>query len=165
MSSNSKTLEEQYSLLFEQIKGLLNPSDPLVTNLSNVTAALNQTFEKISWVGFYLNKNETLFLGPFQGKVACTRINFGNGVCGTAALSKETQVVQNVHNFPRHIACDVESNSEIVVPLIQNLNVVAVLDLDSRSYSAFDETDKTWLEKICELIVNQIKFNTEVLSN
>ena len=125
---------------------MLNPNEPTVTNLSNVVAALKQTFEKISWVGFYLSKEEMLYLGPFQGKVACTRIKFGNGVCGTSALKKETQVVPNVHEYPGHIACDVETNSEIVIPIIFNNNVYGVLDLDSTQFSAFDETDKIWLE-------------------
>lgn len=147
-------------MLYQQINGLLNPNEPTVTNLSNVVAALKQTFEKISWVGFYLSKEEMLYLGPFQGKVACTRIKFGNGVCGTSALKKETQVVPNVHEYPGHIACDVETNSEIVIPIIFNNNVYGVLDLDSTQFSAFDETDKIWLEKICELIANKLELKS-----
>ena len=96
-------------------------------------------------------------MGPFQGKVACTRIEIGKGVCGTSALKKETQVVPNVHEFPGHIACDVESNSEIVIPLIKNNYVVGVLDLDSTKFSAFNEVDKIYLEKMCELISKKLE--------
>ncbi|MCB9210246.1 MAG: GAF domain-containing protein [Ignavibacteriales bacterium] len=160
IEKNNLSLDEIYKLLYQQINGLLNPNEPTVTNLSNVVAALKQTFEKISWVGFYLSKEEMLYLGPFQGKVACTRIKFGNGVCGTSALKKETQVVPNVHEYPGHIACDVETNSEIVIPIIFNNNVYGVLDLDSTQFSAFDETDKIWLEKICELIANKLELKS-----
>jgi GAF domain-containing protein len=155
--------EEEYKLLVKQIEGLLNPHDPIVTNLANITAAINQTFKKVSWVGFYLTKKNKLFLGPFQGKVACTQIKIGEGVCGTAAIKKETIVVPNVHEFPGHIACDVESNSEIVVPLINNENVCGVLDLDSKEFSTFCNIDKIWLEKICTLIVEKLNFDLDII--
>ncbi len=117
---NSKsTIEEQYVLLVKQIKNLLNKEDNLITNLSNFTAALKQTFSKISWVGFYLFDGKKLYLGPFQGKVACTEIKIGSGVCGTSAQKRETLIVPDVDKFPGHIACDVESKSEIVVPIIK----------------------------------------------
>jgi L-methionine (R)-S-oxide reductase len=145
-----------YNLLFKQIENLINTKDPLITNFSNITAALKQTFEKISWVGFYFLNANTLFLGPFQGKVACTRIEMGKGVCGTSAKNKKAQIVPNVHEFPGHIACDVETNSEIVIPIIKKDIVFGVLDLDSKDFYAFDEVDKIWLEKICELISNKL---------
>ena len=155
--------EEEYKLLLKQIEGLLNPQDPIVTNLANITAAINQTFKNVSWVGFYLTKNDKLFLGPFQGKVACTKIKIGKGVCGTSAIKKETIVVPNVHEFPGHIACDVESNSEIVVPLIYNEHVYGVLDLDSKEFSTFRNVDKIWLEKICFLIVDKLEFDQKIV--
>lgn len=155
--------EEKYKLLFQQINGLLNSSEPLVTNFSNVSAALKQSFDKISWVGFYFLKNEILYLGPFQGKVACTRIKIGSGVCGTTVQTKVSQVVPDVHKFPGHIACDVESNSEIVIPILFNDKIYGVLDLDSTEFSAFDETDKIWLEKICKLISDKLELNKNFL--
>ncbi len=155
--------EEKYKLLLKQIEELINSEDPNVTNLANITAAINQTFEKVSWVGFYLVKNDALFLGPFQGKVACTKIKMGEGVCGSSAKNKESIVVPNVHEFPGHIACDADSNSEIVVPLIQNTIVYGVLDLDSTDFSTFNNVDKIWLEKICTLIVDKINFNLDIM--
>ncbi|MFZ1288592.1 MAG: GAF domain-containing protein [Melioribacteraceae bacterium] len=152
-------IEEAYKLLFLQIENLINSNDPIITNLSNITAALKQTFVKISWVGFYLIKNNILYLGPFQGKVACTKIEIGKGVCGKSAETKLIQVVPNVHEFPGHIACDIETNSEIVIPLMKENNVLGVLDLDSKEFSSFDETDKFWLEKICKLIVEKLELN------
>ena len=156
--------EEQYKLLFKQVEGLLNPEDPIITNLANIIAAINQTFKNVSWVGIYIIKNEKLFLGPFQGKVACTKIKIGEGVCGTSAMKKETIVGPNVHEYPGHIACDIESNSEIVVPIIYDGTVLGVLDLDSTELSTFDDLDKIWLEMICTLIVNKLKFNPDILS-
>ena len=143
--SQNIDIKETYNLLLLQINNLINVKDPLITNFSNITAALKQTFEKISWVGFYFLKENRLYLGPFQGKVACTRIELGKGVCGTSALKKETQIVPNVHEFPGHIACDIESNSEIVIPMIFN--------------------DKVWLEKICELISNKLVSNRNINLN
>lgn len=154
MDKSAKT--DKYKLLYKQIEALLNPDDPYITNMSNFIAAIYETFPSISWIGFYLLKNNVLYLGPFQGKTACTRIEMGKGVCGTAASQRKTQVVENVHKFPGHIACDVESNSEIVVPLIKNNEILGVLDLDSKEFSAFDEIDNTWLEKICCLLLNMV---------
>lgn len=151
--------EKIYESILPQIDSLLNADEPLISNLANVTAALKESFEKISWVGFYFYNDNKLFLGPFQGKVACTVINVGNGVCGTAALTKETIIVEDVEKFPGHIACDSGSKSEIVVPLIVNGKVIGVLDLDSYQYSAFNETDKQYLEELCKLIVTRLVFN------
>ncbi|MDF1610824.1 GAF domain-containing protein [Stygiobacter electus] len=151
--------EEIYKQLIPQIENLINEDEPLLSSLSNVIAVLKESFSKISWVGFYLAKKETLYLGPFQGKVACTKIDFGSGVCGTSAKMKETTIVENVHNFPGHIACDSESNSEIVVPLIKNNQVVGVLDLDSYNFSSFNEIDKKYLEQICNLLLNKFSFD------
>lgn len=151
--------EEIYMQLLQQVEHLINADEPLLSSLSNITAVLKESFSKISWVGFYIAKNETLYLGPFQGKVACTRINFGSGVCGTSALRKESIIVDNVHEFSGHIACDSESNSEIVIPLIKNNNVLGVLDLDSYNFSSFNEIDKIYLEQFCNLLLNKFSFD------
>lgn len=149
-------MDEQYKLLIKQIKSLLDKNDNLISNLSNFTAALNQTFEKISWVGFYLYEGTELYLGPFQGKVACTKIPIGKGVCGTSADIRETVIVPDVNNFPGHIACDVESRSEIVVPVIKDDRLFGVLDIDSAIINAFDETDKIYLEEMVSYLVSEI---------
>lgn len=150
------TLEEQYILLVKQIKNLLVKEENLITNLSNFTAALKQTFNKISWVGFYLYDGTKLYLGPFQGKVACTQIKIGAGVCGTAAQKLETIIVPDVDKFPGHIACDVESRSEIVVPIIKQDKLFGVLDLDSTDYNSFDKTDKKYLEELVDFLSKEI---------
>jgi L-methionine (R)-S-oxide reductase len=150
------SIDEQYVLLVKQIKNLLNRNDNILSNLSNFTAALKQTFNKISWVGFYLFDGEKLFLGPFQGKVACTEIKIGNGVCGAAALKKETIIVPDVNKFPGHIACDVDSKSEIVVPIIKDDKLYGVLDLDSTDLNSFNEIDQKYLEEIINFLVKEI---------
>lgn len=155
--------EARYNLLIKQIEELINFKDPIITNLSNITAAIKQSFTQINWVGFYLIKDNKLFLGPFQGKVACTQIKFGEGVCGVCVEKKETIIVPNVHDFPGHIACDTESNSEIVIPLLSNEKLFGVLDLDSYNFSAFNGTDKVWLEKICVLITKKIDLTKSIL--
>lgn len=158
MSVKQESLDQKFNLLFKQIDGLIIADQPAISSLANITAAIKSTFEKVSWVGFYLKEGSFLYLGPFQGGVACTKIEIGKGVCGTAAESSKTQVVPNVHEFPGHIACDVASKSEIVVPLFLENEIVGVLDLDSKEYNSFDETDKLWLEKICELISDRVSF-------
>jgi len=150
------SIDEQYLILVKQIKSLLRKEDNLITNLSNFTAALKQTFNKISWVGFYLFDGTKLYLGPFQGKVACTEIKIGSGVCGTSANERKTIVVEDVDKFPGHIACDVESRSEIVVPIFKDGNLFGVLDLDSTDYSSFNETDKKYLEELVNFLSKEI---------
>jgi len=142
------SLEEKYQSLVKQVKALLSKEDNLLSNLSNFTAALKQTFEKISWVGFYIAEKDNLYLGPFQGKVACTNIKFGSGVCGTAAKEEKTIIVEDVEKFPGHIFCDADSKSEIVIPLFKEKYLYGILDLDSDSYSSFNETDKKYLEEM-----------------
>ena len=154
----NKSDQDKYELLVQQIDSLIDANDPIITNLSNITAAINQTFSKVSWVGFYLLYRKRLILGPFQGKVACTRIEIGKGVCGTSYSEKRTLVVENVDEFPGHIACDIDSKSEIVIPLISGNNSFGVLDLDSHEYSSFNQTDKLYLEKICQIIVDKLNF-------
>lgn len=149
-------LSEQYELLLKQLKSLLSKDERLITNLANLTAALKQTFDKISWVGFYLYDGELLYLGPFQGKIACTTIKIGKGVCGTAAERGETIVVPDVNKFPGHIFCDPDSKSEIVVPIFKNNKLIGVLDVDSDSYNSFNETDKKFLEEIVKFLTEEI---------
>ena len=151
------SLEEKYENLIPQIKNLLSPSDNLITNLANCTAALKQTFEKISWVGFYLFDGKELYLGPFQGKVACNIIQIGKGVCGAAAQQRKTIIVPDVNKFPGHIFCDADSKSEIVVLIFHKDNsLFGVLDLDSYEYNSFNETDKKYLEEICKFLTSEI---------
>ena len=148
--------EERYRLLTSQLKSLLTKNDNLISNLSNCTAAIKNVFDKVSWVGFYLFDGEKLYLGPFQGKVACTTIEMGKGVCGTAASRKESIIVTDVHKFPGHIACDSGSRSEIVVPILRRDSLIGVLDLDSYDFNSFDETDKKYLEEICKFLSDEI---------
>jgi len=145
------TKEEQYDSLLPQIKGLLEGETDLVANLANVSAALKEQFGWL-WVGFYLVKNEMLVLGPFQGPVACTRIQKGRGVCGTSWAQQKTLIVPDVEKFPGHIACSSLSKSEIVIPLVRNNAFVGLLDVDSEQLNAFDQTDQFYLEKIVKLI-------------
>ncbi|HJV19140.1 MAG TPA: GAF domain-containing protein [Sediminibacterium sp.] len=142
---------EQYEALIPQIKGLLEGETDLVANLANVAAALKEQFGWF-WVGFYLVKQDQLVLGPFQGPVACTRIRKGRGVCGSSWASASTLIVPDVEQFPGHIACSSLSKSEIVVPLIQNGEVMGVLDADSSEYDSFDETDQYYLEQVVALL-------------
>lgn len=143
--------EDQYESLISQIKGLLEGETDLIANLATVAAALKEQFNSL-WVGFYLVKNNELVLGPFQGPVACTRIQKGRGVCGTSWAKAETLIVPDVEKFPGHIACSSLSRSEIVIPVIRNNEVIAVLDVDSREPDHFNETDKKYLEEIVDLI-------------
>lgn len=149
ITSASKT--EQYQSLIPQIEALLYGETDLVANMANICAALKEQF-KWFWVGFYLVKNGELVLGPFQGPVACTRIGRGKGVCGAAWLEAKTLIVPDVDAFPGHIACSSLSKSEIVVPILGDIGVVAVLDVDSEELNKFDETDALYLEQIVKLL-------------
>ena len=142
---------EKYQALHEQIEALLNKENDEIANMANVAALIHETFN-FWWTGFYRVIDNELVLGPFQGPVACTRIAFGRGVCGTSWKEAQTIIVKNVHEFPGHIACSSESKSEIVVPIFKENQVVAVLDIDSENLATFDEIDKEWLEKIVKLL-------------
>ena len=142
---------EQYELLYEQVKALINKESDNIANMANIAAVIHETF-KFWWTGFYRVINNELVLGPFQGPVACTRIAYGKGVCGTSWKEGKTIIVKNVHEFPGHIACSNESKSEIVVPIFKDNQVIAVLDIDSDHFATFDDIDKKWIEKISELI-------------
>ncbi len=154
--NNIISLDEHYQIVVKQIKSLLNKNDNIISNLSNLNAAIKQSFEKISWVGFYLFDGEKLYLGPFQGKVACTEIQIGKGVCGTAAEKRKSIIVPDVDKFPGHIFCDTESRSEIVIPIIKNNELYGVLDLDSTVYNSFGEIDKKYLEEIINFLIKEI---------
>ena len=138
-------------LLIKQLKSIIDPKLPLVSNLSNASAVLN-SLNDINWVGFYIAKDETLYLGPFQGDVACTTIPLGKGVCGTAFKEKKTIIVPNVNEFVGHIACSSLSKSEIVVPIIKNDEVVAVIDIDSPIYDRFHFVEKALLEEVADIL-------------
>lgn len=142
---------EKYQTLIPQIKALIEGEPDLVANLANIAAALKEQFCWF-WVGFYLVKGDQLVLGPFQGPVACTRINKGRGVCGTSWAKAETLIVPDVEKFPGHIACSSLSRSEIVIPMIREGIVWGVLDVDSEHLDSFEETDKTYLEEIISLL-------------
>lgn len=135
-----------YESLNRQALALLEGEDDVVAAMANFSALLNDNLTELNWVGFYVMRGEQLVLGPFQGKVACTRIPLGKGVCGTAALADQTQRVADVHQFDGHIACDSASNSEIVVPVRAQGKVIAVLDIDSPVFDRFDEEDQKGLE-------------------
>jgi L-methionine (R)-S-oxide reductase len=145
------TKEAQYQHLLPQIRGLLTGEEDIVANMANVCAALKEQFNWL-WVGFYLVKNNELVLAPFQGPVACTRIRKGRGVCGTSWQKAETIIVDNVEQFPGHIACSSLSKSEIVIPIFKQHEVIGVLDVDSEYIAYFDSIDKIYLEKIIALL-------------
>ena len=143
--------EEKYALLYKQVASLVESESDTIANMANVAAMIHETF-RFWWTGFYRVTGEQLVLGPFQGPLACSRITYGRGVCGTAWKEARTQVVPDVEQFPGHIACSSASKSEIVVPLFKGGKVVAVLDIDCEQLATFDETDKLWLERIVELL-------------
>lgn len=141
----------KYSVLYEQIKSLTDGEDDPIANMANISSMIHQTFG-FWWTGFYRVSGSELVLGPFQGPLACSRIPFGHGVCGTAWKEAATVIVPDVDAFPGHIACSSASRSEIVVPVFDDEKVIAVLDIDSAELNTFDSVDKEWLEKICSLL-------------
>jgi GAF domain-containing protein len=142
---------EKYELIYRQVKSLLEDETDMTANMANICALIHREFG-FWWTGFYRVCGEGLVLGPFQGPVACTRIPYGKGVCGSAWQRRETIVVPDVEEFPGHIACSSESRSEIVVPVWADEDIIAVLDIDSEHLNTFDETDRLWLEQIVSLI-------------
>ena len=142
------TKEQGFGLVTKQLKALLEGEPNQIANLSNASALLNQFMDRINWVGFYLVEEESnqLVLGPFQGLPACVRIPLGRGVCGTAASEQKTLRIEDVHQFPGHIACDAASQSEIVIPLVKDGKLIGVLDIDSPEKGRFDEEDQKYLE-------------------
>ena len=142
-----------------QLESLCSGNQSNISMLSNAAALLNEYLNDINWVGFYLAEKDGLILGPFQGKVACTYIPYGKGVCGTSYIKKMLLNVANVHTFPGHIACDSASNSELVIPLIYNSRVFGVLDIDSTKYSRFTYRDEIILQQAADIIAKSIKTN------
>lgn len=150
--SSNLTKAERYEQLLPQIKALIAEETDIIANLANICAVLKYNMPGFFWVGFYLVKGGELVLGPYQGPVACTRIQMGKGVCGAAALRRETVIVPDVDKFPGHIACSSLSRSEIVIPLLKENEVWGVLDVDSDSLNMFDDIDKKYLEELCKVI-------------
>ena len=149
----------EYNLLNRQLTDLIHGVPHMIANLSNAVALLYESLEDINWAGFYFVENSVLVLGPFQGRPACIEIAIGKGVCGTSAERKETIVVGNVHEFPGHIACDSASNSEIVIPILADGEVIGVLDIDSPLFSRFSDEDREGLEEFVGIL------QTELFSN
>ncbi len=145
-----------YRTLNQQAQALLEGEPDLIATLANLSALLNQELTDINWVGFYLLQGETLVLGPFQGKPACVRIPVGRGVCGTAVAEGRTQLVDDVHQFAGHIACDGASNSEIVIPLRRAGEIIGVLDIDSPIFNRFDEQDRIGLEETVQILESML---------
>lgn len=151
-----KNRNEAYSLLIEQVKAIISTEDDAIANLANVSAVLYEFMEDINWVGFYLIKNNELVVGPFQGKVACSRIPLSKGVCGKAVMTRSIQNIPDVNAFDGHIACDSASKSELVIPLIKNNNVIGVLDIDSPLMNRFDNIDEIIVQEIANLILSKL---------
>jgi GAF domain-containing protein len=145
--------QSEYESVLLAVKGLLSDPQLPVSLYANLSALIKQTLSHVSWVGFYLFNGTALYLGPFQGKVACVDITLDRGVCGQAARTRQTVIVKDVHQFPGHIACDEGSNSEIVVPLIHQGNLIGVLDIDSYEFARFDEVDQRYLETLIKLLL------------
>lgn len=147
--------QEDYNLLLAQVKAMVKDETDPIANMANVAALIQETFH-FWWTGFYRVMDNQLVLGPFQGPVACTRIGFGKGVCGTSWKEGKTLVVEDVEQFPGHIACSSESRSEIVVPIIKGEEVIGVLDIDSEKLATFDATDQLWLEQIADIVAAKL---------
>lgn len=148
--------QTNYELLAKQLESLIEDEDNLIAILSNMSALINDNLDQVNWVGFYIIDNDELILGPFQGHPACVHIQIGKGVCGTAVSTASTQLVEDVHQFPGHIACDANSNSEIVIPFYQNGKIIGVLDIDAPIKSRFSEEDKNGLEHLVKILESQI---------
>lgn len=148
--------EDKLRYMITMAEGQLSSEKDFIANLSNISAIINASVDNCNWVGFYLMKDETLVLGPFQGLPACNRIVIGKGVCGTAALKKQVMRIENVHEFQGHIACDNASNSEIVIPILKDDKVIGVLDMDSPSLNRFSELEEMYLVKLIKKIENYI---------
>ncbi|WP_455921498.1 GAF domain-containing protein [Pseudomonas putida] len=144
---------EGYAMLTAQLESLLADERDFIANASQFSAFLYNYVDDLNWAGFYINRNEELVLGPFQGQVACVRIPFSKGVCGAAAATRQTQRVEDVHAFPGHIACDSASNSELVIPLVKDGRLIGVLDLDSPKLARFSGADQAGMEKMVEIFL------------
>ena len=154
ITANSKS--QLYAQLAAQLRSLIQDEHDMIANAANCAALLYHALPDLNWAGFYFLKADQLVLGPFQGSPACVRIEVGKGVCGTAAELRQTIVVDNVHEFPGHIACDSASNAEIVVPLIRDGVLLGVLDLDSPSLARFDDEDARGLNEVAEIFLSSL---------
>lgn len=146
------TVESKLDTMLSMLEGLIRDEEDDLTNICNAAALINALIGRINWCGFYLMKNDQLVLGPFQGMPACTRIEMGKGVCGEAASKRKTMLVEDVHKFPGHIACDAASNSEIVIPIVKDGELYGVLDLDSAEFNRFTNVEQEYLEKVVEIL-------------
>lgn len=155
-SSATNTMQF-YAELIEQTRGLLHGEWDRIANAANLCALVYNTLPDINWCGFYFYDGTELVVGPFQGKPACVRIALGKGVCGTAALTRQTQVIADVHAFPGHIACDAASRSEIVIPLIEDEHLIGVWDVDSPLLARFDEDDRHGMEQLCAVFLASLR--------
>ncbi len=151
-------MNEEQKLLIKTVNHLIEGEQDYIANAANISALLYQALEQLNWLGFYFLRGNDLVLGPFQGKPACVRIPLGKGVCGTAAQLQKTLIVPDVHQFAGHIACDSASNSEIVIPLIKDRQLIGVLDVDSPIFNRFSENDQPFFEKIAVIYVLNSKF-------
>ena len=148
--------QQQYETMIAQIKALMEGEHDMIANMANLSAILYHSLPDINWAGFYLYKKDELILGPFQGKVACMHIPLGKGVCGTCAKTLTLQLIDDVHSFPGHIACDAASRSEIVLPIIKENTLLGVLDIDAPMLKRFDTTDAHYLSNVVELLVQSL---------
>ena len=153
----SASKSEQYAELCEQARGLLHDESDRIANAANFAALVYHALPDLNWAGFYFYDGTELVVGPFQGKPACVRIALGRGVCGTAAATRETQVVRDVHAFPGHIACDAASRSEIVVPLYEGERLLGVWDVDSPVPARFDDTDRAGMERLAQIFLDSLR--------
>ena len=154
--------QHHYAQLAQQVEAIVAGEQDLIANMANISAILYWALENVNWAGFYIVKDKQLVLGPFHGQPACIRIPLGKGVCGTAAAADTIQLVKDVHTFSGHITCDAKSNSEIVLPVHQNGQVIAVLDVDSPDIARFDSDDKSGLTKIVEILQANLSKTNEV---
>lgn len=153
---DNKNKSEMYASLLQQAQALFYEETDLIANSANLSSLLFNTLDDVNWAGFYFYKEDELVLGPFQGMPACIRIAMGRGVCGAAAETLETQLVEDVHAFEGHIACDSASRSEIVVPLVKDGQLIGVLDIDSPIVARFDDEDRAGIERLAEEFINSI---------
>lgn len=151
--------QHNYELLISQVSSLTAGETDLIANMANISSLLFNGLDDINWAGFYLYKESQLVLGPFHGSPACIRIAIGRGVCGKVAETREIQIVDDVHKFEGHIACDGLTNSEIVLPIVKNGVLIGVLDLDSPSFSRFKASDAEYLTAIVDILIKTIPFN------
>ncbi len=149
-------IKEEHKQILASLSSLLENEHDMIANMANTSAVLYEFLPDINWAGFYLYKNNELILGPFQGKPACMHISMGKGVCGVCAKTLLTQRIDNVHEFPGHIACDCASNSEIVIPIVKENTLLGVLDIDSPKFSRFDEEDQLFLEKAVSILLQSL---------